>query len=179
MFSQNQLLIILVATVGIILFTWFASLKERRYHGIPRFISFESILLLLMHNHQNWFVNAFAPLQILSWLLFLISAFFALYGSMQIILRGRPQGNFENTTQLVTTGLFEYIRHPMYASLLYFGLGIYLKAPDDLFNIILVIINSIALYITCRIKEKEMTKRFGATYRIYINQTRLFIPFIF
>ncbi|MCK7540462.1 MAG: hypothetical protein MZV63_61010 [Marinilabiliales bacterium] len=36
---------------------------------------------------------------------------------------------FEKTTELVTSGIYRYIRHPMYSSLLLLAWGIWLKQP--------------------------------------------------
>ncbi len=38
---------------------------------------------------------------------------------------------FEKTTELVTTGIFKYIRHPLYSSLIFLTWGIYFKHPDS------------------------------------------------
>jgi hypothetical protein len=53
--------------------------------------------------------------------------------------RGRPDASrhdgapllyFEKTTQLVTTGVFKYIRHPLYSSLLLLAWGVFFKHPS-------------------------------------------------
>ena len=36
---------------------------------------------------------------------------------------------FEKTTELVTSGIFKYIRHPLYSSLIFLTWGIYFKHP--------------------------------------------------
>jgi isoprenylcysteine carboxyl methyltransferase (ICMT) family protein YpbQ len=40
---------------------------------------------------------------------------------------GMPKGSIETTTELVTGGVFRYIRHPLYASLILLGWGSALK----------------------------------------------------
>ena len=170
-------LTITAGTVIIILFSWFLSIKHKRYHGIPRFFAFESIFLLTFLNIKIWFHNPFSFLQIISWIFLCLSAFIAIAGFMILKIKGKPAKNFEATTVLVKTNIYGYIRHPLYLSLLLLGTGIMLKDPG-VSRLILCAINLIALYITARIEEKEMTGRFGEAYTEYIKETKMFIPFV-
>jgi protein-S-isoprenylcysteine O-methyltransferase Ste14 len=52
-----------------------------------------------------------------------------------------------------------------------------LKDPAHL-QIILGVINALAVYFTSKIEEREMTARFGDQYKQYMNETKMFIPFI-
>jgi len=174
-----HILLLSVGTIFIIWFSWWASIKEKRYHGLYRFFSFESILLLVLNNYHFWFNLPFSFTQCLSWIILLTSMFLAFTGFLHLIDRGRPEGRFENTSILITSGMFRYIRHPLYCSLLLLGTGIWLKNPGDYISISLGIINVLAIYFTAREEEKEMLKRFGDPYRDYIKNSRMFIPFIF
>jgi protein-S-isoprenylcysteine O-methyltransferase Ste14 len=84
----------------------------------------------------------------------------------------------ENTTRLVTSGLYGVLRHPMYASLLYLGTGIWLKGVD-LVTTCLAVLNAVALFFTARLEEGEMLAKFGGEYRAYMGRTKRFIPFVF
>ena len=53
-------LIIIAGTILIILFSWFLSVKYKRYHGIARFFAFESVFILVLLNIKVWFVNPFS-----------------------------------------------------------------------------------------------------------------------
>lgn len=178
MVSNNQIIIFIAGTILIILFSWFVSLRERRYHGIPRFFAFEGLLALGLLNSPAWFKDPLSVLQILSWLLFIFSIYYAFTAFSLFQRHGKPGRNFENTTKLVTTGLYHYVRHPMYGSLLFFGWGIFLKSVTwQSFTIILII--SVALFITCKVEEKEMLKKFGDEYVIYLTKTKMFIPYLY
>jgi len=83
----------------------------------------------------------------------------------------------EETTQLIKSGLYKYIRHPLYLSLILGGFGVMMKDPAWI-QILLSGINLAALYFTARIEEKEMIKKFGMDYSGYISETKMFIPFI-
>jgi protein-S-isoprenylcysteine O-methyltransferase Ste14 len=89
----------------------------------------------------------------------------------------RPGKNFENSTQLVTKGIYKYLRHPMYASLLFLGWGMFLKNINPL-SISIIAVITLALFLTCKVEEKEMIKRFGEEYKQYMKATRMWIPYL-
>jgi protein-S-isoprenylcysteine O-methyltransferase Ste14 len=155
------------------------SLRQKRYHGIARFFSFESIVLLTILNLKYWYLNPFGPIQIVSWAFLAGCIPLAVAGFTVLVRQGKPKGlvEFENTSRLVTTSLYRYIRHPLYCSLFVLGIGIFLKGIETM-QIILVIVNSLALYLTCRIEEKEMIEKFGDEYKVYMKKSKMFIPFI-
>ena len=91
---------------------------------------------------------------------------------------GKPSGSFENTTAVVRQVAFRFIRHPLYASLLLFVWGAFLKQPS-LMGSSLAVATSAFLTITARVEEAENLGRFGADYAAYMETTRMFIPFLF
>jgi protein-S-isoprenylcysteine O-methyltransferase Ste14 len=168
---------LLSGTVLIVLFSWFLSLRYKRYHGIARFFAFESVFILTLLNYKVWFANPFSSFQLISWLLLFFSMYVAITGYLLLRKKGKPDSNFENTSLLVKSGIYGQIRHPLYLSIFLLGTGIVLKDPAVL-QLILGAINLIAVYITSRIEEKEMIKKFGAEYIEYMKNTKMFIPFI-
>jgi protein-S-isoprenylcysteine O-methyltransferase Ste14 len=165
-------------TVLIILFSWFLSIRYRRFHGIARFFAFESILILFLLNYRYWFQNPFCLRQLISWVLLLLSIYVVIDGYFTLTRNGKPDRNFENTSVLVKSGIYKYIRHPLYLSVFLLGTGIMLKETDTI-RIILGLVNMIAVYITSRIEEAEMLAKFGDSYRQYMSESRMFIPFVF
>ena len=166
-------------TILIIFFSWFFSIKEKRYHGFARFFSFESIFILVMLNWRVWFKDAFSTCQILSWLFLFASIYPGIAGFLTLHGKGKPEDNhIERTTVLVKSGIYKYIRHPLYCSLFLLGTGIMLKDPG-IIQLILGTVNLIAVYLTARVEEKEMIKKFGPEYLQYMSETRMFIPFLF
>lgn len=168
---------IITGTIFIIIFSWFLSIKYKRYHGIMRFFAFESVFILVLLNLRVWFVNPFSPTQLVSWILLLLSIYVVLTGYTLLKRKGKPDNNFENTSVLVKSGIYRYIRHPLYLSIFLLGTGIVLKDPGTL-QIILGIVNLVAVYFTARIEENEMIAKFGDEYRMYMTETKMFIPFI-
>jgi protein-S-isoprenylcysteine O-methyltransferase Ste14 len=165
-----------IGTIFIIVFSWFLSIKHKRYHGIARFFSFESILVLLLMNLKIWFEDPFSVHQLISWILMFLSIYFAVAGFLLLRKIGKPQGgNFENTSVIVRTGLYRFIRHPLYLSLMLLGTGIMLK-NTALPQIIAGVVNIAAIWFTARIEEREMMAKFGSAYSDYMRETKMFIP---
>jgi protein-S-isoprenylcysteine O-methyltransferase Ste14 len=172
-----NLIILAAGTVVIVWFSWFLSLRYRRYHGISRFFAFESIFILFLLNYPKWFSAPFTLIHIISWVCLLISAYAVIAGYLLLRNRGNPTVNFEDTSVLVKTGIYGYIRHPLYLSVFLLGTGILLKDPGSV-QIILGVVNLVAVWLTAIIEEKEMIARFGDPYRIYIKETKMFIPYL-
>ncbi len=168
--------IIIAGTVIIALLSWFLSIKYRRYHGISRFFAFESVLILFVLNYRAWLIDPFTTIHIISWLMLIVSAYVALAGYLLLKNRGNPTVNFEDTSVIVKSGIYGYIRHPLYLSVFMLGTGIMLKDPGTL-QVVLGIINLLALLITASIEEKEMVSKFGDQYKQYMKETKMFIPF--
>jgi len=171
-----KVIIFAVVTAGIV-FVSRASLRNPRSHGFFRFFAFESILALVLLNLEQWFTNPSSALQIVSWLLLLSSVILAVYGFYLLHTIGRPKAGIENTTVLVMVGAYKYIRHPLYASLLLLGWGVFFKDPS-LLGGILVVMTSIFLIATAKVEEAENLRKFGSDYAVYMKRTKMFIPFL-
>jgi protein-S-isoprenylcysteine O-methyltransferase Ste14 len=154
------------------------TLARSHPYRFQRFLAFESILSLIFLNANVWFLDPFSFWQILSWICLTCSLFLAGHGFLMIKYRGNPQGDFEDTTKLITSGAYKYIRHPLYTSLLLISLGALLKDPS-LLGAGLVFMTALGVYLTARIEEGHNLERFGEAYREYMDQTKRFIPFIY
>lgn len=181
----NKLLIFVLATVGLA-YVSRASVTSPRHHGFFRFCAWEAILALTLMNVDVWFVDPFSWHQIISWVLLTLSAILVIYGALLLKRRGRPDPAreddqliaFEKTTTLVTTGIYRYVRHPMYSSLLCLGWGVFLKLPSWP-GALLALLTTAFLVVTARVEEAEDVRYFGPAYEDYIRRTRMFIPYLF
>jgi protein-S-isoprenylcysteine O-methyltransferase Ste14 len=108
---------VITGTIFIILFSWFLSIRYKRYHGIARFFAFESVFILVLLNYKVWFIDPFSLSQILSWILLFLSIYVVITGYLLLKRDGKPDNNFENTSMLVKSGIYGYIRHPLYLSI--------------------------------------------------------------
>lgn len=181
---MNKLLLFGLISIPVIIISW-RSLFNYKSHGFYRFFSWECIIWLFVVNYKFWFVDPFSTTQIISWIFLLFSAYLVLTGVILMKKKGKPGMSrdeetlysFEKTSELVDTGIFKYIRHPLYSSLLFLTWGIFLKNPT--IQLLLVsLISTTFLYLTAIIEEKECVKHFGAEYIEYMQRSKKFIPFI-
>ena len=147
-------------------------------YRFTRFLVFESLLSLIFLNAEVWFQSPFSFLQVISWLCLAGAFLLAVHGFTLIKTKGNPEGDFEDTTTLITTGAYRFIRHPLYASLFLFGLGVFLKDPSWV-GAGLVGMTILGIIFTARIEEKHNLERFGEAYQAYLDKTNRFIPFIY
>ncbi|HBG73890.1 MAG: hypothetical protein A2X25_03195 [Chloroflexi bacterium GWB2_49_20] len=147
-------------------------------HGFFRFFAWEITLIQFVFNRIGWFSNAFFWYQAISWFLLTISIFLVIEGTCFLRKYGKSVTSFEATRQLVTKGIYQYIRHPMYASLLFLAWGIFFKSPSWL-DFVLTMTSSIFLYATAHADEKKCIAKFGDEYEIYMRTSKRFIPYLF
>ena len=179
-----RIILFIVCTLFFLRISWRA-LKNPGSHGFYRFFVFEGILLLVLLNHPYWFSEPFSPQHLLSWFLLLLSIAFILQSLMTLRKKGghgerteMPENfAFENTTNIVEVGLYRYIRHPMYSSLLFLAWGAFLKHVT-LLNIVLVFTVSGLLIVVAKVEERENVQYFGRAYEEYMQHTKMFVPWL-
>ena len=141
------------------------ALRRPNSHGFYRFFAWEAMLALFV----------FGSLAVL---------FLGLY---QLLRYGRPNRgrrtdaelfDFERTSQLVTGGIYRFIRHPLYCSLLLLTWGICCKQIGPL-TLLLAGVASVLLHRAARRDESECLAYFGEAYRLYMQRSRMFIPYVF
>ncbi|GAP12619.1 putative protein-S-isoprenylcysteine methyltransferase [Longilinea arvoryzae] len=178
-------IIFVLASLAIVIISR-RSLFKPRSHGFYRFFAWECILALILINLDVWFREAGSWHQILSWVLLVISFIPLGFGVRLLVRRGKPvdrregQGEllgFEKTSTLVTDGIYHYIRHPLYSSLLFLAWGTFFKAPGWVGGLLLLGA-TLALVATARADEAECTRFFGERYQEYMKRTKRFVPFI-
>ena len=179
---------LLAFTLGSLIVLWWSRKALRRPggHGFYRFFAWEAILGLIVLNRGPWGEHPDSWYQSLSWLFMLLSIFLVFHGHLALRRQGSASPargddslyEFEKTTTLVTGGIFQYIRHPMYSSLLALTWGAYFQSPSWPGTAVAAIA-SFFLLLTALTDEKECLAYFGADYAAYMQRTRRFIPFLF
>ena len=163
------------------------ALREPGTHLFYRFFAWEFILALFFLNLGVWFRAPFSWYQIVSWLLLVASLIPLAFGVYSLVSKGRPMKHregdarrptFEGTTALVTTGIYRYIRHPLYSSLLLLAWGLFFKDPAWL-GAVLVLLATLFIFAMAKADEAESLKTFGPAYAAYMERTKRFVPFLF
>jgi protein-S-isoprenylcysteine O-methyltransferase Ste14 len=180
-----KLIAFVIVSVGLIYISR-DSLRVRA-HGFYRFFAWEAMLGLFLLNVDFWFVDPFAPHQLVAWTLLVVSLILVIEGVRLLRAIGKPDQSrkddsatlaFEKTTTLVEVGAYKLIRHPLYSSLLFLNWGFFFKLPSFVGGI-LALLATIFLIATAKVEERENIRFFGSAYRAYIERTKMFVPFLF
>ncbi len=183
---MNKIVLFAIVSVPVILLSW-RSLMNVRSHGFVRFFGWECIVWLAISNFRYWFQDALSVRQLISWLCLIIGTYMVLAGAIELRGKGKASSaqrkdnalyGFEKTTNLVDTGIYRHIRHPLYSSLIWLTWGIYLKNAT-LTLLFVALLATIFFYITALKDEQECMVYFGDEYKAYRKRSRMFIPYIF
>ena len=143
---------------GFVALSVFASLWVDRWLSFPR-LSF-----------SWWSLGLSIPLLLLGWLLsgWSVVAFFR---------TGGTPVPFNPPPRLITTGLYAYVRNPMFLGgfLFLLGLGVLLGSLSLTFIFTPGLIVLYVFYVKA-VEEKEMEKKFGQEYLEYKKRVPMFIP---
>ena len=178
-------MIIFVLGTAVIVWVSRSSLRNIQSHGFYRFFAWEIILIMFVMNVNYWIIDPFSFRQLIAWTLLVISLVLIIQGVQLFRRKGDIDQErddpalvgIEKTTVLVTSGLYGYIRHPFYSSLLFLAWGIFFKHPTWI-GMGLGILSTICLIITAKKEEKENIEYFGEQYQEYMKQTKMFVPYI-
>jgi len=181
---ELKIILFVLATAGLVWLSW-SSLRDFRSHGFYRFFAFELIVVLILINIEYWFFEPLNIHQIVSWILLIISLFLVINSFQLLHKKGKPDRErkdsslfgIEKTTKLVTVGVYRYIRHPAYSSLLFLGWGGFFKQPS-LLGFSLAVLITFFLTMTAKMEEIENIRFFGDVYKSYMKKTKMFIPYV-
>ena len=163
------------------------SFRRPHSHGFYRFFVWECILGLFLLNVNYWFYKPFAWNQIIAWILLFASLIPLGFGVHFLRTKGKPAAKregdasllaFEKTTRLVTSGIYKYIRHPLYSSLLLLTWGTFFKHFSTA-GIVLAVTATFFLIFTAAADEMECLQFFGSEYGEYMKRTKRFVPYLF
>jgi len=155
-------------------------------HGFYRLLGWECLAWICINNYRYWFVNPFSSTQLISWILLIYAGIIVLSGIYVLFTKGKMDPlrddktlyRFEKTTRLIETGIYKYIRHPLYGSLIFLTWGIFFKNINSVM-FLFSFHATIFFFLTIRREEKENIAYFGDSYKSYIKRSKMIIPFIF
>jgi protein-S-isoprenylcysteine O-methyltransferase Ste14 len=142
-----------------------------------RFFAIEFLFLLILVNYSYWLRNPFTIFRMITLVILGGSFLLAGYGIYYLLEYGKPKisGNIEAITNLETSGIYKYIRHPLYSSMILLGAVTLIKNPS-LLATSLFSVATVFLYATARTEEKENLLKFGQDYAVYMKRTGMFFP---
>jgi protein-S-isoprenylcysteine O-methyltransferase Ste14 len=161
--------------------------KKGTAPNIKRFFGTRIIILLLAATllsgrhipllFKNHFLGSNEAISIVGFILFLLGMTLAIWARIYLGRNwGMPMTQKEDP-ELVTTGPYRYIRHPIYTGILLMSLG---SAIDVNTFWLVVFIAWCAYFVySAFAEEKLMTQQFSKVYPAYKSRTKMLIPFIF
>jgi protein-S-isoprenylcysteine O-methyltransferase Ste14 len=135
-----------------------------------------AILLLRLGAFQNSGLNSDPWLAGLGLVLFAAGLGFAIWARIHI---GRNWGtpmSQKNDPELVTSGPYRLVRHPIYSGILVAGIGTAVALSWSW--LIAVALAGIYFVYSATIEEGNLTKQFPDAYPEYRRSTKMLVPFI-
>jgi protein-S-isoprenylcysteine O-methyltransferase Ste14 len=184
MLSAIKLAVFLATSAVIVRFSW-RSMRSPLHHGFYRFFAWELLTALLVMNIQYAFHGPGNAYQFIAKACYLASLLLSIHGFRLLGTVGKPDHArpdptlfwVEKTTVLVTVGAYRYVRHPLYGSLIFMTIGVYLEAPT-VWAGALALPAALFLIASAKVEEYENLQFFGNSYREYMKRTKMFIPFV-
>lgn len=78
--------------------------------------------------------------------------------------------------QLVTKGIYQTIRHPMYSAHLLWGLAVFLIVPNWISGSMMLMFTSVFAMVRIPAEENMLLEEFGEDYRTYMKKTGRLLP---
>ncbi len=145
-----------------------------------------TLIIVVLHSLPIQFGSLFSRVEAMSSVLFDIVGYLTglaglsicLYAQVKMGSSWRVGIDEKIKTDLITTGLYKYIRNPTYLGLFMLNIGVWLIWPTwtiFLFNIIFILF----LDIQVRCEEDYLHSVHGDEYDEYKKRTKRYIPFIY
>ena len=144
--------------------------KHKYYPQLLVFLQFGIIGLMVLFS--KGFLSDFISIAI-----FIVGGLFGIWA-----LTHNRLGNFHiqpkmrENAKLITTGIYGYIRHPMYFSVIVMMLAFVTSTPTTV-EIVLFISLIVVLVLKAK-REEKLWLNHNEEYEKYKEQTKLFIPYI-
>lgn len=81
----------------------------------------------------------------------------------------------EENKYLMRSGLYAYVRHPLYFGILLFVIGVFLVSPIWK-NAVFTLVNVVYLILGSLLEERKLVAQFGQEYRDYKKEVKMLIP---
>lgn len=149
---------------------------SRMLYGVPVFIG---SYLIFSDRFSGWLQQRIIPknfvIEVLAILLTATGIAFAIWARIYIGENWSSAVSIKVGHELIRTGPYAWVRHPIYSGLLLAMIGTALarREPRGLFAVVLL---WIGFWIKSRMEEGFMRKRFGDEYREYSRTTGALIP---
>jgi protein-S-isoprenylcysteine O-methyltransferase Ste14 len=128
------------------------------------------------YSFQNRTVTSNEPVLILGLIMFLAGLTLAVWARIYLGKNWGMPMTQKKDPELVTSGPYRYIRHPIYSGILLAALGSAFAA--SIYWLLVFIIFAIYFIYSALVEEKLMMRQFPKVYPGYKSKTKMLIPFI-
>jgi protein-S-isoprenylcysteine O-methyltransferase Ste14 len=161
--------------------------KKNVTSNFNRFIGIKFVLFLLAfilfrlldvrnYSFQNSLITSNEFILAFGLIIFLLGLLLAIWARLYLGKNWGTPMSQKQDPELVTSGPYRYIRHPIYTGILFAMLGSSLVS--SLFWLMVFAISGIYFIYSALIEEKLMMKQFPKVYSDYKRKTKMLIPFI-
>jgi protein-S-isoprenylcysteine O-methyltransferase Ste14 len=112
-------------------------------------------------------------------MILMIGGLVTVTGRAQLARYGSGVLHIEEEHELVTTGVFRYIRHPVYAGGLAGIVGVLMAFRGTIVLLAVAVLYFVVLRHRLLFEEEMLLSEFGEEYRDYMKRTRRLIPLIY
>lgn len=159
---------------------------QKYMNQLIHILSVYAVIIIVLHSVNLQIGSLFRRIDSINFLLFdiigfvigLIGLSFCLHAQIKMGISWRVGIDEKVKTDLVTTGLYKYIRNPTYLGLFILNMGVWLIWPTwtiFLMNIIFVVV----LDIQVRYEEDYLLLIHGIKYKDYKESTKRYIPYLY
>jgi protein-S-isoprenylcysteine O-methyltransferase Ste14 len=160
------------------------TLASRAAHVVPLFIAVLLVAAASRHAPPDWaawlYTRVIPRSQAGYWIgiaVLTAGLGFSVWGRLQLGRNWSGTVTVKRDHELIRTGPYRYVRHPIYTGILFgfIGTAIALGQVRGLISLALVLF---AFLRKLRLEERWMTETFGAHYADYRKQVKALIPFV-
>ncbi|HOV26433.1 MAG TPA: isoprenylcysteine carboxylmethyltransferase family protein [Pseudobacteroides sp.] len=159
---------------------------QKYMYNITKILTLYAVIIIIMHILEVQFYSLFSRLELLDTLIFdvlgfaigLIGLSLCFYAQQKMGKSWRVGIDEKIKTDLITTGIYKYIRNPTYLGLFMLNLGVWIIWSTwtiFIFNLVFVLF----LEIQVRCEEDYLINVHGNDYMEYMKRTKRYIPFIY
>jgi protein-S-isoprenylcysteine O-methyltransferase Ste14 len=165
---MNNIILFIISIIVLIVFSLIDPLSHRKFRKIPNLIFHVIGISLLLISLAFLIVSEFKFTFLIYPGIFLIvaSLFLILISYIQI------KKHFLTAKGIVKTGLYKYIRHPMYSGIVLFFIGLILAVPS--FYVFVYSLVAILLMIWQAYEEEKFLFKKFPEYKKYKKETGMF-----
>lgn len=162
---------VLAALWLIIIFKWLIPVvRLRQVQEIYAAFAVGGLLsLVILGIGGVWSIYYLKPLKVIGFLLYIPSFYLVVSAFVSLAHKGNPESGWEDTKALASTGVFRFVRHPLYLGTALWSVGVVFVFP----SVPSIIIGLIVIFCSLMASIKEdfyNIKKFGDEYREYMKR---------